>query len=123
MSIFNSNEAELAAANARATKDAARRAQAYLDLHYHGQDAGACGFAWVDYYPEHKGNTKLGKLERKLVEGIGFRKNYTGKVWQKWNPADARCQNVEAKYYGARQYAETLLAQTGVKVYAGDRLD
>lgn len=29
-----------------------------------GGDNGACGFAWVTIYPEHKGNTKLGKAER-----------------------------------------------------------
>jgi hypothetical protein len=40
-------------------------AESFLIKHYVGQDWGACGFAWVKIQPEHKGNTKLGKIERK----------------------------------------------------------
>ena len=45
-----------------------------------------CGFAWVTVYPEHKGNTRLGKQERATLESMGFRKDWTGKAWQLWNP-------------------------------------
>jgi hypothetical protein len=36
---------------------------------------GVCGFAWIYIYPEHKGNTKLGKQERKTLEDFGFEKD------------------------------------------------
>ena len=123
MSIFNSNDVQLATADKLATIDAGRRAQEFLDQHYGGQDSGACGFAWVTYYPEYKGNTSLGKLERKLIESIGFRKDYTGKAWQKWNPSNSHCQNIDAKFTGAQAYAETLFTMAGVKVSPGDRMD
>ena len=38
----------------------------YLD----GEDRGCCGFAWVTLWPEHKGNTKLGKAERREFEAL-----------------------------------------------------
>lgn len=123
MSILNNDETMLKAAHASATEAAKLAAQDHLDKYYGGQDAGACGFAWVTFYPKNKGNTKLGKLERKLIESIGFRKDYTGKSWQLWNPADARCQNVDAKYAGAEAYAKILGATAGVKVSPADRLD
>ena len=45
-----------------------------------GEDQYACGFAWVTVYPENKGNTKLGKQERRGLESIGFKKDWTGKA-------------------------------------------
>jgi hypothetical protein len=107
----------------KATLAAAEAAQDFLDQHYGGQDQGACGFAWVTYYPLSKGNTRDGKEERRLMESIGFRKDYTGKAWQLWNPAQIGAQNVDAKMAGARAYADTLMAEVGIKVYPGDRLD
>lgn len=114
---------DFATANVLAAKAAAEAATDYSNKYFDGGDAGACGFAWVSYYPENKGNTKLGKAERKAVEAIGFEKNWTGKVWELWNPSDYRGQSVDAKFTGALAYAEKFLELTGVKLYAGDRLD
>jgi len=121
--ILTNDEAMLAAAHQSAQAEANRGAQAFLDQYFGGEDGGACGFAWVTYYPKNKGNTKLGKMERKLIEAAGFRKNWTGKAWELWNPADHRCQSVDAKYAGACAYADRFYAITGVKLIPGERLD
>src|SRR6056297_668342 len=106
-------------AHEKATLAAAEAAQAYLDRHYGGRDDGACGFSWVTYCPLSKGNTRDGKEERKLMESIGFRKDYTGKGWQLWNPSQIGAQNVDAKMAGARAYADVLMEEVGIKVYPG----
>ena len=41
-----------------------------------GGDNGACGFAWVTIHPEHKGNTKLGKAERRADAAATVLKSY-----------------------------------------------
>ena len=83
---------------------------------------GACGFAWVTVYPEHKGNTRLGKAERRVLEQLGFRKDWTGKAYELWNPSKYATQNVDTLEAGARA-AATLLQQHGYKAYANSRLD
>ena len=87
-----------------------------------GEDAGACGFAWVTVYPEHKGNTKLGKAERAVLKSLGFDKDWTGKAYQMWNPSKYATQNIDTLEAGA-QAAAQLLQQHGYKAYAGSRLD
>jgi len=124
MSAILSNTAEmLAAAHEAAKVEAHKAAQGVLDRHFGGEDGGACGFAWATFYPTAKGNTKIGKAERAAIEAIGFRKDYTGKAWQLWNPADHRCQSVDAKFAGAQAYAKHFEAATGVSLSYGDRLD
>ena len=81
-----------------------------------------CGFAWVTVYPEHKGNTKLGKGERRVLESMGFTKDWTGKAWQLWNPTGYAGQSMDVKEAGAQAYAETL-RQYGFKAYMGSRAD
>ena len=81
-----------------------------------------CGFAWVTVYPEHKGNTKLGKGERRVLESMGFKKDWTGKAWQLWNPTGYNGQSMDVKEAGAQAYAETL-RQYGFKAYMGSRAD
>ena len=81
-----------------------------------------CGFAWVTVYPEHKGNTKLGKGERRVLEGMGFRKDWTGKAWQLWNPTGYAGQSMDVKEAGAQAYAD-VLRQYGFKAYMGSRAD
>ena len=63
-----------------------------------------CGFAWVTIYPEHKGNTKLGKLERRVIESMGFRKDWTGKAYQLWNCTGYAGQSMDVKEAGAQTY-------------------
>ena len=83
---------------------------------------GACGFAWVTVYPQHKGNTKLGKAERAVLAQLGFTKDWTGKAYQMWNPSKYATQNVDTLEAGA-QAAAGLLQQHGYTAYAGSRLD
>jgi hypothetical protein len=87
-----------------------------------GGDRYACGFAWVTIYPEHKGNTTAGRAERKVIEAMGFRKDYTGKAYEYWNPSKWGGQNVDVKEAGARA-AANVLRKYGFKAYAGSRLD
>lgn len=87
-----------------------------------GRDQYACGFAWVTVYPEHKGNTKAGKAERQILESLGFRKDWTGKAYEFWNPSKYACQNVDTLEEGARAAAD-VLKRHGFKAYAGSRLD
>ncbi len=82
-----------------------------------GQDRYACGFAWVDIY-NIKGNTKLGKA----MKAAGFRKDWTGKAWQIWNPSKFPCQNVDTLEAGARAAAD-VFKRYGFTAYAGSRLD
>ena len=89
----------------------------------HG-DSGACGFAWVTVYPEHKGNTKLGKEERRILESLGYRKDYTGKGWELWNPSKAMVQSVYILEKGAEKYKSIFKTLTGLeRIYANSRLD
>ena len=87
-----------------------------------GQAQFACGFAWVTVYPKNKGNTKLGKAERAGLESIGFKKDWTGKGWQLWNPGNYAGQNIDAKEEGAQVYANVMKSY-GLNAYAGSRLD
>lgn len=87
-----------------------------------GQDQYACGFAWVTVYPEHKGNTKQGRAERQVLEAMGFRKDWTGKAYEFWNPSKHGAQNVDTKEAGAIA-AANVLKKYGYKAYAGSRLD
>lgn len=87
-----------------------------------GIDQYACGFAWVTVYPEHKGNTKAGREERKVLESLGLKKDWTGKAYEMWNPSGHGCQNVDTKEAGAVA-AANVLKKYGFKAYAGSRLD
>src|SRR6056300_629668 len=75
-----------------------------------------CGFAWVTVYPEHKGNTRLGKAERRTLEAMGFRKDWTGKAYELWNPTGYAGQSMDVKEVGAQAYAEVLRG-AGFKAY------
>jgi hypothetical protein len=106
----------------KATQAARNAAGDYLVEKLGGKDNYPCGFAWVTVYPENKGNTKLGKAERGLLESIGFEKDWTGKAYQIWNPSKVNVQNVDVKEAGAQAYADIMKA-AGFKAYAGSRLD
>ena len=87
-----------------------------------------CGFAWVTIYPEfaHKGNTRPGRAERKEFESrmsdMGFRKDWTGKAYEMWNPSQWGGQSMDVKEAGARAAAK-VLSRYGFKAYAGSRAD
>lgn len=81
-----------------------------------------CGFAWVTVYPEHKGNTRAGKAERAVLAQMGFRKDWTGKAYELWNPTGYAGQSMDVKEAGAQAYAEVLRG-AGFKAYMGSRAD
>jgi len=91
-------------------------------LHRTGGDNGACGFAWVTIYPEHKGNTKLGKAERRAFEALGATKDWTGKAWQIWKPGEVFVQSVHV-LEAAADAAATVLKSYGLTAYGASRLD
>lgn len=86
---------------------------------YYVED-GVCGFSWVDVYPQHKGTTKLGKEERKVLESVGFQKSYESKRYYKW--VSAYNQSMQKKEAYAQAYA-MVLRENGVKAYHGSKLD
>jgi len=91
----------------------------YTKPTYYVED-GVCGFAWVDVYPVHKGNTRLGKEERKVLEAAGFRKNDYTKTYQRW--ISAYNQSMQKKETYATAFAK-VLRENGMKAYSGSRLD
>lgn len=86
-----------------------------------GQDAYACGFAWVTINSydgkKIKGNTILGRAFKK----IGVEQNYR-RVFHIWNPSGLHCQNVDTKLVGAEAAAE-VFKRHGFTAYADSRLD
>jgi hypothetical protein len=103
----------------RAAWDASHK---YINEYFDGQDRGACGFAWVTLYPEHKGNTKLGKAERREFERLGASKDWTGKAWMLWNPAQYPVQSIDVLLAGAHTAAQ-VLREYGFNASASSRLD
>lgn len=101
---------------------AAARAASAVELAKWGGDFGCCGFAWTTIYPEHKGNTRLGKQERALYEAIGFSKDWTGKAYQLWDPGNTNVQNIDVKEKGAAAYA-AVLRNAGINAACGSRVD
>lgn len=87
-----------------------------------GGDNGACGFAWVTIHPKHKGNTKLGKEERRAFEALGAKKDYTGKAWEIWKPGQVHVQSVLVLEAGAEAAAKVLKG-FGLDAYGNSRLD
>jgi len=102
--------------------EANNAAMQYLNKHLNGQDQFACGFSWITVYPEHKGNTRAGRAERKILEELGFRKDWTGKTYEFWNPSRWPGQNVDVKEAGSQAGAE-VLRKYGFRASAASRLD
>lgn len=104
------------------TAAAKSAAQALADKYFGGTDGGACGFAWITIYPEHKGNTRQGKAERAVIKALGFEKDWTGKAYQLWDPARWPGQSIDVKEAGANAGA-AVLKRYGFRAYSGSRLD
>lgn len=102
---------------AEARQEARQAADKFFQEKLNGQDQYACGFAWVDIYGI-KGNTRLGKM----LKAAGLRKDWTGRAFQIWNPAEHNCQNVDTKEAGAYA-AQKVFEKYGFQAYAGSRLD
>jgi hypothetical protein len=101
---------------AEACTAATQAADLYFQTRLNGQDAYACGFAWVNIYGV-KGNTKLGRA----MKAAGIRQDYT-KAFQIWNPSGHNAQNVDTKEAGAEAAAK-VFQRYGFEAYAGSRLD
>jgi len=95
---------------------------AYIKDVLKGEDAFACGFAWVDIYPKFKGNTLSGRMERRRIRELGFELDYTGKRFSLWNPSKSHFQNIDCKEAGARAAAK-VLEDVGFDAYPNSRLD
>jgi hypothetical protein len=81
---------------------------------------GVCGFAWLNVYPANKGNTRLGKEERAVLEANGFRKNEYEKCYQLW--ISAYNQSMQKKEAYASAFAK-VLRDNGIRAYSGSRMD
>lgn len=101
---------------------AQKAANTFFQERLGGVDAYACGFAWVSVKPQHKGNTKLGREERKVFAALGLRKDWSGKYYEIWNPSGHHCQNIDTKEAGAHAAAE-VLRRHGFNAFAESRLD
>jgi hypothetical protein len=101
---------------AEAQEAARQAADRFFAERLKGQDAYACGFAWVNIYGI-KGNTRMGKV----LKAAGIRQDYT-RAFSMWNPSGHPCQNVDTKEAGAQAAAE-VLTRYGFTAYAGSRLD
>lgn len=94
----------------------------YFHKYLGGVDRGMCGFAWVTVYPKHSGRSTEGKAERRLLRGMGFELDWTGKAFEYWNPSKFPVQNIDTLAAGAKAAAQ-LLREHGFKASAGSRLD
>ena len=94
----------------------------YIENVLKGEDAFSCGFAWVTVQPKHKGNTKLGREERKVLRALGLEKDWTEKRFQWWNPSMSYFQNIDCKEEGAKAAAKVLKSY-GLDAWANSRLD
>lgn len=81
---------------------------------------GVCGFAWVSVTPQHKGNTRLGKEERFVLEQNGFRKDVYGKAYTLW--ISAYNQSMQKKEAYATAFAK-VLREHDIRAYAQSRMD
>lgn len=113
------NPSEIALEVASASQTAA---QSFFDHRLGGVDEYPCGYAWISIYPKYKGNTALGKSERKVLETLGARKSWNGKTYEIWNPGNHPCQNIDTKEAGAYAGAK-VLQKYGFTAYADTRLD
>lgn len=82
---------------------------------------GVCGFAWINVYPDFKGSTKLGKEERKVLEQLGFSKDWDNpRRYYLW-VRDFN-QSMQKKETYGRAYAKVLRAN-GIGAVCVSRMD
>lgn len=116
--MLNKSYSEIRAEMLEAAKTESEK---YFRENLGGQDAYACGFAWVEVYPKYKGNTRQGRAEIEALKALGLEKSWN-KSYQIWNPGGLNCQNVDAKEAGARA-AAAVLKKYGFSAYPASRLD
>ena len=102
-------------AEVNAAREAAKFA-ANVALKTYG-DGWPCGFAWVEV--RMRTNSKVAK---ELI-AAGFQKSYRAGVLTLGDPAQTRVQSMDVKSAGARAFARSLSASTGLEVNACSRMD
>ena len=85
-------------------------------------ESGACGFAWISVYPEFKGNTRLGKQERAVLEEFGFEQDYCNKAkYTRW--VSEFGQSLERKTAYANAASAVFAAAAGIRAFGQSRID
>lgn len=105
-----------------ATILASRAAEKYMHDELQGKDAYPCGFAWVNIREFNGKKIRANSWLGKALAEFGVRKSEYEKCFQVWNPGQVNCQNVDAKFAGAKVYADHL-KKFGFSASAGERLD
>ena len=113
---------DLEALKKKIHEEARAAGQKFMNERFGGQDKGACGFAWIKAWPEHKGNTRAGKEERRILAALGFQQDYD-RSWTLWRPGDLPVQSVDILSAAAVAGAKVLKDAGFKNIYAQDRLD
>jgi hypothetical protein len=84
-------------------------------------ESGACGFAWISVYPEFKGNTRLGKQERAVLEEFEFEQDYCNKAkYTRWVSEFGQSLERKTAYANA---AAAVFAAAGIRAFGQSRID
>lgn len=70
----------------------------------------------------HSTKATHGKAERKVLESLGMRKDWTGRAYELWNPSGWAGQSMDVKERGAIA-AAGVLKRYGFTAYMGSRAD
>lgn len=82
---------------------------------------GVCGFAWISIYPEFKGNTRLGKQERAVLEEFEFEQDYSNKAkYTRWVSEFGQSLERKTAYANA---AAAVFAGAGIRAFGQSRID
>ena len=82
---------------------------------------GVCGFAWISIYPEFKGNTRLGKQERAVLEEFEFEQDYSNKAkYTRWVSDFGQSLERKTAYANA---AAAVFASAGIRAFGQSRID
>ena len=85
-------------------------------IRQNGENPMGCGFAWVG--ASIRRNSRNGKI----LESMGFKKPMFGTGMQMWNPSGLNTQDMDAKYAGAKAFAD-VMKKYGFDFRATCRLD
>jgi len=83
------------------------------------KNAYSVGFAWMTVLPVNRGNSKIAREERRTLENLGFKKQWTG-AYKFQNPVNHSHNNIVIQAEGATAAAE-VLRKYGFTVYVGSK--
>lgn len=116
---MNIEQARSTIASATIDVVGAHAAEEFLHNVFDGEDRGCCGFAWVTIVPKHKGNTKAGKEERKILTAFGFNQSYD-KTFKRYSHYPV--QSLDVLEAESRAIAE-FLRERGFNAFTQSRMD